>query len=164
MEATSKYKELAKYIDQFANLNVNISNGSCAPHKPILLLTIISLIDSGDIWENVIRPTDKIRAIFEALWINYVPKELPFAVAPWTPFWHLKNEPFWHFKPKEIGFDIDSLAEPGQTAKIGEIRDKTTMEAAIDMAESGHLVIGTLHTKSCAETIDRIIKHNFRVV
>ena len=123
MEATSKYKELAKYIDQFANLNVNISNGSCAPHKPILLLTIISLIDSGDIWENVIRPTDKIRAIFEALWINYVPKESPFAVAPWTPFWHLKNEPFWHFKPKEIGFDIDSLAEPGQTAKIGDIRD-----------------------------------------
>ena len=31
------------------------------------------------------------------------------------------------------------------------------MEAAIDMAESGHLVIGTLHTKGCAETIDRII-------
>ncbi len=31
------------------------------------------------------------------------------------------------------------------------------MEAAIDMAESGHLVLGTLHTKSCAETIDRII-------
>jgi len=39
----------------------------------------------------------------------------------------------------------------------GEIRDKITMEAAIDMAESGHLVIGTLHTKGCAETIDRII-------
>ena len=35
--------------------------------------------------------------------------------------------------------------------------DKETMEAAIDMAESGHLVIGTLHTKSCAETIDRMI-------
>ena len=31
------------------------------------------------------------------------------------------------------------------------------MEAAIDKAESGHLVIGTLHTKSCAETIDRMI-------
>ena len=40
---------------------------------------------------------------------------------------------------------------------IGEIRDKVTMEAAIEMAESGHLVIGTLHTKSCAETIDRMI-------
>lgn len=31
------------------------------------------------------------------------------------------------------------------------------MEAAIDMVESGHLVIGTLHTKSCAETIDRML-------
>ena len=39
----------------------------------------------------------------------------------------------------------------------GEIRDRITMEAAIDMAESGHLVVGTLNTKSCAETIDRII-------
>ncbi len=31
------------------------------------------------------------------------------------------------------------------------------MDAAIETAESGHLVIGTLHTKSCAETIDRMI-------
>lgn len=40
---------------------------------------------------------------------------------------------------------------------IGEIRDKETMDAAIETAEAGHLVIGTLHTKSCAETIDRMI-------
>lgn len=31
------------------------------------------------------------------------------------------------------------------------------MEAAIETAEAGHLVIGTLHTKSCAETLDRMI-------
>lgn len=40
---------------------------------------------------------------------------------------------------------------------VGEIRDRETMEAAIETAEAGHLVIGTLHTKSCAETIDRMI-------
>ena len=40
---------------------------------------------------------------------------------------------------------------------VGEIRDRETMDAAIEMAETGHLVIGTLHTNSCAETIDRII-------
>lgn len=51
----------------------------------------------------------------------------------------------------------NALREDCDILVIGEIRDKTTMEAAIDMAESGHLVIGTLHTKSCAETIDRII-------
>ena len=51
----------------------------------------------------------------------------------------------------------NALREDCDILVVGEIRDKETMEAAVDMAESGHLVIGTLHTKSCAETIDRII-------
>lgn len=51
----------------------------------------------------------------------------------------------------------NSLREDCDILVIGEIRDRVTMEAAIEMAESGHLVIGTLHTKSCAETLDRII-------
>ncbi len=51
----------------------------------------------------------------------------------------------------------NSLREDCDILVIGEIRDKETMDAAIEMAESGHLVIGTLHTKSCAETIDRMI-------
>ena len=68
---------------------------------------------------------------------------------------------------KEIGIGRDcnyygdgtknALREDCDILVIGEIRDKETMEAAIEMAESGHLVIGTLHTKSCAETIDRIL-------
>ena len=52
---------------------------------------------------------------------------------------------------------INALREDCDILVVGEIRDRETMEAAIDMAESGHLVIGTLHTKSCAETIDRMI-------
>ncbi len=51
----------------------------------------------------------------------------------------------------------NALREDCDILVIGEIRDKVTMEAAIEMAESGHLVIGTLHTKSCAETIDRMV-------
>ena len=52
---------------------------------------------------------------------------------------------------------INCLREDCDILVVGEIRDRETMEAAIDTAESGHLVIGTLHTKSCAETIDRMI-------
>lgn len=52
---------------------------------------------------------------------------------------------------------INALREDCDILVVGEIRDKQTMEAAIDMAESGHLVLGTLHTKSCAETLDRIM-------
>lgn len=51
----------------------------------------------------------------------------------------------------------NSLREDCDILVIGEVRDRDTMNAAIDMAEAGHLVIGTLHTKSCAETLDRII-------
>ena len=68
---------------------------------------------------------------------------------------------------KEVGIGGDvpsysigtknSLREDCDILVIGEIRDKETMEAAIETAESGHLVIGTLHTKSCAETVDRMI-------
>ena len=68
---------------------------------------------------------------------------------------------------KEIGFGKDSLSfsdgvknslrEDCDIVVIGEIRDRETMDAAIETAESGHLVIGTLHTKSCAETLDRMI-------
>ena len=68
---------------------------------------------------------------------------------------------------KEVGIGGDSLSysdgvknslrEDCDIVVVGEIRDKETMDAAIETAESGHLVIGTLHTKSCAETIDRMI-------
>ena len=51
----------------------------------------------------------------------------------------------------------NALREDCDVLIIGEIRDKETMDATIEMAETGHLVIGTLHTNSCAETIDRII-------
>ena len=40
---------------------------------------------------------------------------------------------------------------------IGEIRDRETMEAAISLAGTGHLVLSTLHANNCAETLDRII-------
>lgn len=68
---------------------------------------------------------------------------------------------------KEVGIGGDmpsysvgtknSLREDCDILVIGEIRDRETLDAAIETAESGHLVLGTLHTKSCAETIDRMI-------
>ncbi|MCL2102669.1 MAG: PilT/PilU family type 4a pilus ATPase, partial [Syntrophorhabdaceae bacterium] len=40
---------------------------------------------------------------------------------------------------------------------IGEMRDLETMEAALSVAETGHLVFATLHTNSCVQTINRIL-------
>jgi twitching motility protein PilU len=40
---------------------------------------------------------------------------------------------------------------------IGEIRDRESMEAAVALAGTGHLVLATLHANNCAESLDRII-------
>ncbi|OFZ14423.1 MAG: type IV pili twitching motility protein PilT [Bdellovibrionales bacterium GWA2_49_15] len=40
---------------------------------------------------------------------------------------------------------------------VGELRDTETIEAALTIAETGHLVFGTLHTNSCVQTINRIV-------
>jgi twitching motility protein PilU len=40
---------------------------------------------------------------------------------------------------------------------IGEIRDRESMEAAINLAGTGHLVLATMHANNCAESLDRII-------
>ena len=50
-----------------------------------------------------------------------------------------------------------ALREDPDVIFIGEMRNIETMEIALEAAETGHLVIGTLHTNSAAQTINRIV-------
>ena len=50
-----------------------------------------------------------------------------------------------------------ALREDPDIVLVGEMRDLETTETAIETAETGHLVLGTLHTSTAATTIDRII-------
>ncbi len=66
---------------------------------------------------------------------------------------------------REVGIDTRSwhnalkntLRQAPDVILIGEIRDTETMEHAIAFAETGHLCLGTLHSNSASQTIDRII-------
>jgi twitching motility protein PilT len=49
------------------------------------------------------------------------------------------------------------LRQDPDVVLIGEMRDLETIEAALTIAETGHLTLATLHTNSCTETINRII-------
>ncbi len=66
---------------------------------------------------------------------------------------------------REVGIDTESF-ESGLMASlrqdvnvilVGEMRDRETMAAAVTAAETGHLVLSTLHTNNAAQTVDRII-------
>src|SRR5204862_2324680 len=50
-----------------------------------------------------------------------------------------------------------ALREDPDVVLIGEMRDLETMEAAMKLAETGHLTLATLHTNSAAQTVTRII-------
>jgi twitching motility protein PilT len=66
---------------------------------------------------------------------------------------------------REVGVDVTSFAEAIRRALredpdvilLGEMRDLETISTAITAAETGHLVLGTLHTTGSARTVDRII-------
>jgi twitching motility protein PilU len=66
---------------------------------------------------------------------------------------------------REVGLDTRSYARAlrgvmraaPDVILIGEIRDRESMEAAIGLSGTGHLVLATLHANNCAETLDRII-------
>ena len=50
-----------------------------------------------------------------------------------------------------------ALREDPDVVLVGEMRDLETIEAAMKLAETGHLTLGTLHTNSAAQTVTRII-------
>ena len=68
-------------------------------------------------------------------------------------------------RQREVGEDTNSfsnalrsaLREDPDIILVGEMRDLETISLAITAAETGHLVLGTLHTASASQTIDRII-------
>ncbi len=68
---------------------------------------------------------------------------------------------------REIGIDVPTFTEALKYAVrqspdvifIGEMRDRETMEAALSAAETGHLVLATLHTVNATQTVERIINY-----
>lgn len=68
-------------------------------------------------------------------------------------------------RQREVGGDIVSFGnalryvvrQDPDVVVVGELRDLETIASAVTIAETGHLVIGTLHTPSASQTIDRIV-------
>jgi twitching motility protein PilT len=66
---------------------------------------------------------------------------------------------------RELGVDFDSfssglraaLRQAPKVILVGEIRDRETIGIALEAAETGHLVLGTLHTSDAGQTVNRII-------
>ncbi|MEI6766897.1 MAG: HNH endonuclease [Bacteroidota bacterium] len=95
-------KNLAYYIHCFTNLRRDYSFGG-APHKPILLLSLIENVEQGLIVDEKIFITPDLVASFKSNWSNFVITKHTMKFA--MPFFYMKSEPFWKLIPKS-GYDL----------------------------------------------------------
>ena len=70
-----------------------------------------------------------------------------------------------YIRQREVGRDtpsfeqalLDSLREDPDVLMVGEMRDPETMRLTLNASETGHLVLATLHSSTCAEALQRLV-------
>jgi twitching motility protein PilT len=114
----------------------------------------------------VTGPTGSGKTTSMASMVNYVNETMDhhiITVEDPIEFYHPNKKST--INQREIGSDVPNFQEALRRALrqdpdvilVGEMRDLATIEAAITAAETGHIVLGTLHTTSAANTVNRII-------
>lgn len=114
----------------------------------------------------VTGPTGSGKSTSLASMIDYMNHELNrHIITLEDPIEYLHSHKQSIIEQREIGFDTlsfkdglrASLRQDPDVILVGELRDLDTIQTAITAAETGHLVLGTLHTQDTTGTIDRII-------
>ncbi|GAA6622144.1 type IV pilus twitching motility protein PilT [Scytonema sp. NUACC26] len=123
----------------------------CHYHKGLILVT---------------GPTGSGKSTTMAAMIDYINSEMPkhiITIEDPIEFVHRSKKSL--IKQREVGmhtrkFDNAlkaALREDPDLILVGEMRDKETVNTALKAAQTGHLVMGTLHTNSAVKTIERIL-------
>jgi twitching motility protein PilT len=123
----------------------------CHNHKGLILVT---------------GPTGSGKSTTMAAMVDYMNKEMPrhiITIEDPIEFIHKSQRAL--IKHREVGsntlkFDNAlkaALREDPDVILVGEMRDRETVNTALKAAQTGHLVVGTLHTNSAVKTIERIL-------
>ncbi len=123
----------------------------CHYHKGFILVT---------------GPTGSGKSTTMAAMVDYINKEMPkhiITIEDPVEFVHKSQKSL--IKQREVGmhtrkFDNAlkaALREDPDLILVGEMRDRETVNTALKAAQTGHLVMGTLHTNSAVKTIERIL-------
>jgi len=165
----------------FARVRINIFDSLLGPSMvlrliPIKILTIEQL-NLPPVFKDICHyqkglilvtgPTGSGKSTTLAAMIDYMNKEMPkniITIEDPIEFVHKSQKAL--IKHREVGmhtrkFDNAlkaALREDPDVILIGEMRDKETVNTALKAAQTGHLVLGTLHTNSAVKTIERILQ------
>lgn len=114
----------------------------------------------------VTGPTGSGKSTTLAAMINHINMNKPVHILTIEdPIEYVYPQGMAEIRQREVGVDVkdfntalkSALREDPDVILVGEMRDYETISLAVTAAETGHLVMGTLHTTSAAQTVDRII-------
>jgi twitching motility protein PilT len=165
---------------EFARVRINIFDTLTGPAMvmrliPLKILTIEQLRlptvfrDICHVHKGLILvtgPTGSGKSTSMAAMVDYVNKEMPkhiISIEDPIEFVHQSRKSL--VKQREVGINTlkfdsalkASLREDPDIILIGEMRDKETVNTALKAAQTGHLVMGTLHTNSAVKSIERLL-------
>lgn len=83
------------FLEIASNLNRNKFKGCYAPHKTVMVMAIMELVESGHITTNVIHLDKELKDKFKEVWQRVVPVGCPFKCEYRNPFTYMDSEPFW---------------------------------------------------------------------
>ena len=178
-EETLDFDAATQY--DFARVRINIFDSL---HGPAMVLRLIPLkiltmeqLSLPPVFKDVCHyhkglvlvtgPTGSGKSTTMAAMIDYINKEMPkhiITIEDPIEFVHKSQKAL--IKHREVGihtrkFDNAlkaALREDPDLILVGEMRDKETVNTALKAAQTGHLVMGTLHTNSAVKTIERILQ------
>jgi len=139
-------KPLSHYCQKFSRLRVDRSRG-IAPHKPILLLSVIELIEQGLLRQNQIALSAELIAAFLKLWNQLGSASHSPDIA--LPFFHLKGDGFWHFK-----------ANPGFSSLLSsktKIRAISALREAVQYAYLDNELFELLQLPASRDTLLKVL-------
>ena len=166
---------------EFARVRINIFDSL---HGPAMVMRLIPLkiltmeqLNLPPVFKDICHyhkglilvtgPTGSGKSTSMAAMVDYINKEMPkhiITIEDPIEFIHVSRKAL--IKHREVGihtrkFDNAlkaALREDPDIILVGEMRDKETVNTALKAAQTGHLVMGTLHTNSAVKTIERILQ------
>jgi len=162
--------DLKNYIEAFTNLHVAKIKGHKAPHKAILLLSIIDLIESKVIRYPQIELTDELITKFNMVWNRYLGESSIFSRDITKPYFHMQHEPFWKLIEK---YDTEAMLVAGDEPWSKSNKDKKdlpngsysikAMRSAFEYAEMDEKLFQILESGDARATLRVILINTYLV-
>lgn len=141
---------LQKYLKAFNKLRIDRAHG-IAPHKPILLLSVLQAYQNGINDTPRIYISPELVALFKTNWSLLVTSNHDCRFA--LPFYHLKSDKFWKLKPY-LGFEnILKLTS--------SMRSFSNLNTAVDYAVINDDLLALMNDKTCNEILQQFLLNEY---